>query len=129
MTQLTPDGQRIVQDLSNRHGFSTDAVTHMLIAVLNGNGGMAQFSHGEVAGSGQWMRGGMIMLGDMCNNYLKGRVDSLCSEIANILANQPGLLQTGSFQSQSQGGQQNGQHQSHGGGMGQSSLFVPNPED
>ncbi len=129
MTQLTPDGQRIVQDLSNRHGFSVDAVTHMLIAVLNGNGGMAQFSHGEFAGSGQWMRGGMIMLGDMFNNYLKGRVDSLCSEIANILANQPGLLQTGSFQSQSQGGQSNGQHQSNGGGMGQSSLFVPDPED
>jgi Short C-terminal domain len=128
MTQLTPDGQRIVQDLSNRHGFSTDAVTHMLFAVLNGNGGMAQFSHGEFAGSGQWMRGGMIMLGDMFNNYLKGRVDSLCSEIANILASQPGLLQTGSFQSQSQGGY-NGQHQSNGGGMGQSSLFVPNPED
>ncbi len=129
MTQLTPDGQRIVQDLSNRHGFSVDAVTHMLIAVLNGNGGMAQFSHGEFAGSGQWMRGGMIMLGDMFNNYLKGRVDALCSEIANILANQPGLLQTGSFQSQSQGGQSSGQHQSNGGGMGQSSLFVPDPED
>ena len=128
MRQLSPDGQRVASDLSNRHGFSIDAVTHMMFSVLNGNGGMAQFSHGEFGGSGQWMRGGMIMLGDMFNNYLKGRVDSLCSDIANILANQPGLLQSGSFQSQSQGGSAY-QHQAAGGGMGSSSLFVPDPED
>jgi len=128
MKHLTPDGQRIVNDLAARHGFSVDAVTHMMFAVLNGNGSMAQFSHGEFAGSGQWMRGGMIMLGDMFNNYLKGRVDGLCSELSNILANQPGLLQSGSFQSQSQGGSSY-QHQANGGGMGASSLFVPDPED
>jgi len=128
MTHLSPDGQRIVNDLANRHGFSVDAVTHMMFAVLNGNGSMAQFNHGEFAGSGQWMRGGMIMLGDMFNGYLKGRVDALCSELSNILANQPGLLQTGSFQSQSQGGGSH-QHQTSGGIRGGSSLFVPDPED
>lgn len=128
MRQLSPDGQRIANDLANRHGFSVDAVTHMMFAVLNGNGSMAQFSHGEFAGSGQWMRGGMIMLGDMFNSYLKGRVDSLCLEIAGILANQPGLLQSGSFQSQSQGGGSH-QHQATGGGVGSSSLFVPDPEE
>jgi len=128
MRQLTPDGQRIVNDLANRHGFSVDAVTHMLFAVLNGNGGMAQFCHSEFGGSGQWMRGGMTMVGDMFNNYLKGRVDNLCSEIANLLVNQPGLLQSGSFQSQSQGGSSH-QHQATGGAMGSSSLFVPDPEE
>ena len=127
MRQLTAEGQRIVQDLSNRHGFSVDAVTHMLFAVLNGNGSMAQFNHPEFAGSGQWMQGGMIMLGDMFNNYLKGRVDSLCSDLTGILANQPGLLHAGSFQSQSQGGSSQ-QHQATG-AMGSSSLFVPDPED
>ena len=104
MQQLTPAGQAVVSDLAHRHGFSVDAVTHMLFAVLNGNGSMAQFSHSEFAGSGQWMSGGMIMLSDMFNNYLKGRVGSLCSDIANLLANQPGLLRQGSFQSQNQGG-------------------------
>lgn len=128
MKQLTAEGQRIVQELSGRHGFSADAVTHMLFAVLNGNGSMAQFQHPEFAGSGQWMRGGMIMLGDMFNSYLKGRVDGLCSDLANVLANQTGLLQSGSFQSQSQGGGSQ-QHQSNGGVMGASSLFVPDPED
>lgn len=128
MSNLSPDGQRAAQDIANRHGFSLDAVTHMMFAVLAGNGSMAQFNHGEFAGSGQWMSGGMIMLGDMFNNYLKGRVDALCSEIANLLANQPGLLRTGSFQSQSQGGVSS-QHQSNGGMMGSSSLFVPDPEE
>ena len=123
MQQLTPDGQQIIAGIAQRYGFSTDAVMNMLQAVLNGNGGMAQFSHPEFGGSGQWMSGGMTMIGDMFNNYLKGRVDSLCSEISNVLANQPGLLQTGSFQSQSQGGSGH-QNQTSGGGRGQSSLFL-----
>ena len=104
MQQLTPEGQQIVNNLAQRYGFSQDAVTHMLFAVLNGNGSMAQFNHPEFGGSGQWMRGGMLMLGDMFNYSLKGSVDALCSELSQILANQPGLLRSGSFQSQSQGG-------------------------
>jgi hypothetical protein len=126
MQQLTPEGQRLVADLSQRHGFSADAVTHMLFAVLHGNGSMAQFSHPEFAGSGQWMQGGMLMLGDMFNHGLKGRVDALCNELSNLLANQPGLLQSGSFQSQSQSGGAR-QQQNAGGMMGESSLFVPDP--
>ncbi len=89
---------------------------------------MAQFSHPEFGGSGQWMQGGMMMLGDMFNYGLKSRVDARCQDISGVLANQPGLLQSGSFQSQSQsgGGQQK---QSAGAPMGQSSLFVPDPEE
>ena len=132
MTQLSSEGQRIVHDFALRHGFSQDAVTHMLIAVLNGNGSMAQFSHSEFGGSGQWMRGGMIMLGDMFNNSLKGRVDSLCVELSNLLANESGLLQTGSFQQQSQNGtdyqsQSAGVNSSAAANGGGSSLFMPNP--
>ena len=104
MRQLSPQGQQVVNDLSQRHGFSHDAVMHMMFAVLNGNGSMAQFSHPDFGGSGQWMRGGMMMLGDMFNHGLKSRVDALCQDISNILSNQPGLLQSGSFQSQSQNG-------------------------
>ena len=128
MQQLTPEGHNIVSDLSTRYGFSTDAVTHMLFAVLNGNGTMAQFNHPEFAGSGQWMQGGMIMLGDMFNHGLKGSVDGICNELSGILANQPGLLRSGSFQSQSQssGGQQS---QASGAPMGNCSLFVPDPRN
>lgn len=126
MQQLTPEGRQVVDNLSQRHNFSLDAVTHMLIAVLNGNGSMAQFNHPEFAGSGQWMQGGMLMLGDMFNYTLKSRVDALCSEISNILASQPGLLRSGSFQSQSQSGCGQ-QSQATGGIMGESSLFVADP--
>lgn len=128
MRQLSPQGQQVVNDLSQRHGFSQDAVTHMMFAVLNGNGSMAQFSHPEFGGSGQWMQGGMMMLGDMFNHGLKNRVGALCQDISGILANQPGLLQSGSFQSQSQSGSGQ-QNQNAGAPMGQSSLFIPDPEE
>lgn len=126
MQQLTSTGQSLVAELAGRHGFSTDAVTQMLFAVLQGNGSMAQFSHPEFGGGGQWMAGGMIMLGDMFNHALKGRVDALCNEIAGVLARQPGLIHSGSFQSQTQGGG-NAQTQTAGGFAGQSSLFIPDP--
>lgn len=129
MPQLSPEGQAAINAISQRTGFSPDAVTSMLFSVIAGNGSMAQFSHPEFGGSGQWMRGGMTMVSDMFNNYLKGRVDGLCSELSNLVASQPGLTQSGSFQSQNQGGGNfgSGQWQSSGGGMGgnQSSLFVP----
>jgi hypothetical protein len=83
---LTEDGNRLVQNLANRHGLSTDAVTHMLFAVYNGNGTMAQFGHPEFGGSGQWMRGGMTMVSNLFNHQLKYRVDSLCNEISNSLS-------------------------------------------
>ena len=92
MAQLSPIGISAVQDIAQRHGFSFDAVQSMLTSVINGNGSMAQFSHHEFGGSGQWMQGGMTMIGDMFNNYLKGRVDNLCSELARLNYNQPGLF-------------------------------------
>jgi hypothetical protein len=104
MQQLTPQGRQAIDDIARRHGFSSEAVTSMLWAVVQGNGSMAQFGHPEFGGSGQWMRGGMTMVSDMFNNALKARVDSLCSELAGLVASQPDLVRSGSFQSQSQGG-------------------------
>ena len=67
----------------------------------------------------------MTMVGDMFNNALKGRVEALCTEISTILGNQPGLLRTGSFQSQSQS---SWPHPSvAGASLGASALFVPDP--
>ncbi|MBA4283980.1 MAG: hypothetical protein C0434_00405 [Xanthomonadaceae bacterium] len=84
--QLTPAGQHLVDDLSRRYGLSRDAVTTMLVAVNNGGGTMAQFWCGELGGGGQWMRGGMTMVGDMFNHGLKSTVDNLCNELSNALA-------------------------------------------
>ncbi len=128
MAQLSPAGILAVQDIAQRHGFGFDAVHSMLISVINGNGSMAQFSHPEFGGSGQWMQGGMTMVGDMFNNYLKGRVDNLCSELSRLISSQPDLIRTGSFQSQSQNG--NTAYNGFGSSSGNnpSSLFVAAPE-
>ena len=86
MQKLTPEGMNLVSDISHRYRLSNDAVIHMLIAVNNGGGGMAQFNCPELGGSGQWMRGGMTMVGDMFNHGLKMTVDNLCSELSRALA-------------------------------------------
>jgi hypothetical protein len=83
---LTPAGQNLVDELSRRYGISRDAVLTLLVAVNNGGGSMAQFWCGELGGGGQWMRGGMTMVGDMFNYGLKNTVDNLCTELSNALA-------------------------------------------
>ncbi|WP_047814045.1 SHOCT domain-containing protein [Rhodopirellula islandica] len=120
-------GQQIAQTLSNRHGFSVDAVSHMLTAVYNGNGSMAQFSHPEFGGSGQWMAGGMMMIGDMFNQNLKYRVSALCEDCARSIAENQTGTSSGVFQSQSQSGGSNYQDQQAGGGSASNSLFAPDP--
>lgn len=129
MKQLSPEGQHVINSMAQRYNFSPDAVFSLLLSVINGNGSMAQFNHPEFGGSGQWMRGGMIMLGDMFNNGLKNSVGNLCQELANLIVNEPNLIQTGSFQSQSQGNQEQANYanpqQNHLNSANPVSLFVP----
>jgi Short C-terminal domain len=89
MQQLTHAGQQKIDDLAQRYAVSVDAVTTLLQAVVNGHGTMAQFYHRELGGGGQWMQGGMTMVGDMFNHGLKAKVDGLCAELSNLLASQP----------------------------------------
>ncbi|HET9644690.1 MAG TPA: SHOCT domain-containing protein [Burkholderiaceae bacterium] len=135
MRQLSQAGRQAIADIGQRHGFSVDAVLSMLDSVIEGNGNMAQFSHPEFSGQGQWLRGGMVMVSDMFNNSLKARVDGLCNDLSALVASQPALVSSGSFQSQSQGrqGQMQGidrhgsQQQSGSGPGGPVGLFVPPP--
>lgn len=87
MQNLTQDGQQLINNLSHKYNLSHDAVMHMLNAVNNGYGTQAQFNCPELGGCGQWMRGGMTMVGDMFNHGLKMTVDNLCNELSNGLAN------------------------------------------
>lgn len=79
------------------------------------------------------MQGGMLMLGDMFNYGLKNSVDGLCYALSDLVKQQPDLLQTGSFQSQSQGDSSQAnyyttsQQQNDSGPIGPVSLFVPPP--
>lgn len=86
MNQLTPVGENIISDIARRYNLSFDSTVSMLISVNNGGGTMAQFSCPEL-GSGQWMQGGMTMVGDLFNYQLKNTVNNLCAELSSALAN------------------------------------------
>ncbi len=88
MQPLTPAGENAVQNLAQRYGVSLDAVKSLLSAVAAGGGSMAQFYHPDLGGGGQWMRGGMTMVGDMFNHGLQATVSGLCSELSSLLNNQ-----------------------------------------
>ncbi len=85
MKPLTPKGEAFVEDIAKRYHLSNASALQMLVAVRQGGGTMAQFSCPEL-GSGQWMRGGMTMVGDMFNHALKAKVNDLCSELSAALA-------------------------------------------
>ncbi len=86
MTNLTEAGRQAVADLALRYGLSEGAVEQMARAVANGGGTMAQFNIAELGGSGQWMAGGMTMVGDMFNGGLQATVSNLCGELSNVMA-------------------------------------------
>ena len=83
---LTPAGEAAVAELAQRYRVSDGAVRALLDAVIRGGGAMAQFSHPELGGSGQWMRGGMTMVGDMFNSGLQSTVSGICSELSSLMA-------------------------------------------
>jgi hypothetical protein len=84
---VTPEAENAITDVAQRHGLSREAVLAMLYAIHLGGGTMAQFSIPELGGSGQWMQGGMTMVGgNMFDNALRARVDALCTELAQLLA-------------------------------------------
>jgi len=129
MRELTPEGQQQVKELAQRYGVSIDAVMTLLRALVHGQGTMAQFEHRELGGRGQWMPGGMVMVGDMFNHALKTTVDGLCTELSRLLP--PDLVQWQPARSQMH---RQGVQRQQQGGLSQTdssrtpastSLFVP----
>ena len=82
----TMDDAQEIARIASSTGFSEDAVRAMTEALRAGGGSMAQFNHFELGGFGQWSAGGMLMIGDMFNNQLKGRVAMLADMISGSLA-------------------------------------------
>lgn len=125
MQNFTDYGLSVINDLARRYGLSNDAIIHMLISVSNGGGTMAQFNCPELGGGGQWMQGGMTMVGDMFNHGLKNTVDNLCSELSGILYNQGNAIFAPVKRPQSPQSGSGSQQQSQGGGnFGQNSIFI-----
>ncbi|MBL6077638.1 SHOCT domain-containing protein [Belnapia sp. T18] len=85
MRELTGAGERQVAAIAARHGVGREAALVLLHALAEGGGSMAQFSHPELGGMGQWSQGRMVMVGDMFNQALKARVDALCRDLAGLL--------------------------------------------
>ena len=74
--------------IAARHGFSAEAADVALRALRSGHGRMAQFSHPEFGGLGQWSPG-MIMIGAMFDGALKARVDGFFTEVAGHVGSEP----------------------------------------
>src|SRR2546430_13172697 len=102
MQQLTSEGQQKVTELAQRYGVSTEAVLTLLSALMQGHGTMAQFDHRELGGRGQWMAGGMVMVGDMWNNALTTTVDGLCIALSRLVTREVLQAQPASSPRQSQ---------------------------
>ncbi|RYE63570.1 MAG: SHOCT domain-containing protein [Oxalobacteraceae bacterium] len=83
---FSEDGRQAISAIASRHGFGVEAAEAMAKALLAGNGRMAQFSHPELGGMGQWSQGGMLMIGDMFNSDLKTRVGGLADDLASAMA-------------------------------------------
>ena len=89
MQELTPEGRRRVVEVHERQGFSAEAAASLVRSLIAGRGSMAQFDHPELGGRGQWVQGGMIMIGDMFNHALKARVEALCAGLAEVVRDEP----------------------------------------
>jgi len=73
-----------IDQLAQKHGFSQDAVKHLVEAMQRGNGSQAQFNHPEFGGMGQWQNG-MLMIGDAFNYQLKAKIDALCRDLSGVV--------------------------------------------
>jgi hypothetical protein len=80
-----------VEELAATHGVSSAAIETLASALARSQGRAAQFSHPELGGMGQWISGGMLMIGDMFNHELKARVDRLCHAVAAAIADGPAI--------------------------------------
>ena len=78
--------EQLISKLAQTHQLSRAAVATLAESIRHGRG-MAQFSHPDLGGMGQWSPG-MTMVGDMSNDALKSKVDAVCTELAEGLSQQ-----------------------------------------
>ncbi|MBJ8345796.1 SHOCT domain-containing protein [Antrihabitans sp. YC2-6] len=93
--RFTPEIDTALDAAAARFALSRGAVDELFAAVARGGGRMAQFSIAELGGSGQWMLGGMTMVGNMFDHALKARVDALCRELSQLWETVPQASRTG----------------------------------
>jgi hypothetical protein len=77
-----------IKALAKKYGFSETTVETLFNGLAQTGGNQVQFNIGELGGMGQW-QGGMVMIGDMFNNFLKNQVSNLCYELAELIRTAP----------------------------------------
>ena len=74
----------VIPHIAQRYHVSVDACRQLERALRATGGRQAQFDHPDLGGRGQWQPG-MVMIGRMGDEQLKGRVAGLCAEISAIV--------------------------------------------
>jgi len=77
-----------IRELAERHQLPVEAVQALFDALQRSGGSSVQFNHPGLGGMGQWS-GGMLMIGDMFNDQLKGKVSAVLHELADEIGSRP----------------------------------------
>ncbi len=114
---FSTEDRQLIRTLAQQHGISEGAVEVLWLAVQAGNGTAAQFSHPELGGMGQWMAGGMVMVGDFSKTHLQSTVMQICTAIAAHLQEQRFATQSTPVSAPSQPAPSQTQRQTSSGGF------------
>lgn len=86
---MTAMSEQAIRAVAARHGLGEAGVAALWEAVRRGGGRMAQFSHPDLGGMGQWSGGGLIQIGDMFNDRLRASVAAACADLAEAVRDAP----------------------------------------
>lgn len=84
----TPTKAEFFARLAREQAVSESAVSAVFQALRRGGGTMAQLSHADFGGMAQWSPG-MTMVGDMFNEGLKTKLNSIIAELSAYLREHP----------------------------------------
>ena len=91
MSATRPLTTEQVEAIAAKHGISKEAVETLIAAMVGSRGQGAQFNHPDLGGLGQWMAGGMLMIGETFNSALKAKVEGVCRDVADAIAPSPAV--------------------------------------
>lgn len=104
MSEIPPAIESRLGSLAEQYEVSRETVQRLYDALARGHGTMAQFDIPELGGPGQWMQGGMTMVGEMGNDFLRDKVNGLCADLARLTADSPAPAESGARKDGDSGG-------------------------
>lgn len=86
MSKIADQTSKKIDELAKKYQLSHEAISNLLESLERSQGSMAQFNHPELGGQGQWMKGGMVMIGESSNETLKTKIDQICNELSALIS-------------------------------------------